>query len=80
MKKILIAATLIGAFAAPALAMDSFYVMFDKSTKKCSISTSRSIYRCTPTPPRSRTSPSTTRLPTRSRSRSTAPFSGSGKT
>ncbi len=33
MKKILIAATLIAAFAAPALAMDSFYIMFDKTTK-----------------------------------------------
>lgn len=37
MKKILIAATLISAFAAPALAMSPFYVMFDNTTKKCSI-------------------------------------------
>jgi hypothetical protein len=37
MKKILIAATLIAGFAAPALAMGPFYVMFDNTTKKCSI-------------------------------------------
>jgi len=37
MKKFLIAATLISAFAAPALAMDSFYVMFDNQTKKCTM-------------------------------------------
>lgn len=37
MKKILIAATLITAFAAPAYAAE-FHVMFDKTTKKCSIS------------------------------------------
>ena len=37
MKKILIAATLIGAFAAPAYAAE-FHVMFDKTTKKCSVS------------------------------------------
>jgi hypothetical protein len=35
MKKILIAATLIGVFAAPALAMDSYYVLFDKAKKTC---------------------------------------------
>jgi len=35
MKKYLIAATLIVAFATPALA-DEFYVMFEMSTKKCS--------------------------------------------
>jgi len=40
MKKFLIAATLIGAFAAPALAMDSFYVMFDNTTKKCAMARS----------------------------------------
>jgi len=40
MKKFLIAATLIGAFAAPALAMDSFYVMFDNTTKKCTMARS----------------------------------------
>jgi hypothetical protein len=38
MKKYLIAATLICAFAAPAVAMDSFYIVFDKSTKKCTMS------------------------------------------
>ena len=37
MKKILIAATLIGAFAVPAYAA-TFHIMFDKTTKKCSIS------------------------------------------
>ena len=36
--KYLLAAALIGVFAAPASAA-SFYVMFDKQTKKCSIST-----------------------------------------
>jgi hypothetical protein len=40
MKKLLIAATLIGAFATPALAMDSFYIVFDKTTKKCSMTRS----------------------------------------
>jgi len=35
MKKYLMAATLIVAFATPALA-DEFYVMFEMSTKKCS--------------------------------------------
>lgn len=39
MKKYLLAATLVAAFAIPAHAA-TFYVMFDKSTKKCSISTS----------------------------------------
>lgn len=37
MRKILIAATLISVFAAPALAMGPFYVMFDNKTKKCSV-------------------------------------------
>ena len=37
--KYLLAVMLIGAFAAPASA-GSFYVMFDKATKKCSISRS----------------------------------------
>ena len=37
MKKFLIAATLITAFAAPALAMGPFYVVFDHTTKKCSM-------------------------------------------
>jgi hypothetical protein len=40
MRKILIAATLIGAFAAPALAMDSFYIVFDNKTKKCTMARS----------------------------------------
>ena len=40
MKKYLLAATLIGAFAAPVLAMDSYYVVFDKATKTCSMSKS----------------------------------------
>lgn len=38
MKRILLAATLITAFAAPALAMDSFYIVFDNTTKTCSMS------------------------------------------
>ena len=37
MKRLILAATLITAFAAPALAMGPFYVMFDNTTKKCSI-------------------------------------------
>ncbi len=40
MKKILIAATLIGAFATPALAMDSFYIVFDNKSKKCTMARS----------------------------------------
>jgi len=39
MYKYLLAAVLIGAFAAPASAA-SFYVMFDNTTKKCSIARS----------------------------------------
>jgi len=39
MKTYLIAATLIGALATPALAMDSFYIVFDKTTKTCSMAT-----------------------------------------
>lgn len=35
MKKTLIVATLIAAFATPALAMGPFYIAFDKSAKKC---------------------------------------------
>jgi len=38
MKKYILAAALIGAFAVPAYA-GSFYVMFNKDTKKCSIAT-----------------------------------------
>lgn len=36
--KFLLAITLVGAFAAPAFAA-SYYVMFDNTTKKCSVST-----------------------------------------
>jgi hypothetical protein len=35
MRKYLIAAALIGAFAGPALAADEFYIMYDKMAKKC---------------------------------------------
>jgi len=39
MKKYILAAALVGAFAVPAYAAgSSFYVVFDKSTKSCSIS------------------------------------------
>lgn len=38
MKMYILAAALIGSFAVPAYAA-SFYVMFNKETKKCSIST-----------------------------------------
>lgn len=38
MKKYLLAATLVAAFAIPAHAA-TFYVMFDKAAKKCTIST-----------------------------------------
>jgi hypothetical protein len=37
-KKCLLAALLIGASAAPALAMGPFYVMFDNTTKQCVMS------------------------------------------
>lgn len=37
MKKILLAATLIASFAAPAFAADTFYIVQDTATKKCSI-------------------------------------------
>jgi hypothetical protein len=40
MKKYLLAATLTGAFVFPVLAMDSYYIVFDKTTKKCSMSRS----------------------------------------
>jgi hypothetical protein len=40
MKKYLLAAALIAGFASPLLAANTFYVMFDKTTKKCSISKS----------------------------------------
>ena len=38
MKKSLIAAALIVGFASPLLAADNFYIMFDKTAKKCSVS------------------------------------------
>lgn len=37
MKKILIAAVMVAGFAAPALAMGPFYIVFDNTTKKCSM-------------------------------------------
>ena len=40
MKKYLLAATLICAFAVPVVAADSFYIVFDKTTKKCSMARS----------------------------------------
>jgi hypothetical protein len=46
MKKFLIAATLVAGFSAPALAVGTFYIMFDNSMKgkpgACSITTSKS--------------------------------------
>lgn len=39
MKKYLIAAALIVGFSVPALAVETFYVMFDNSMKGCSIMT-----------------------------------------
>jgi hypothetical protein len=38
MKNYLVAAALIVTFASPLLAADTFYVMFDKTAKKCSVS------------------------------------------
>lgn len=38
MKKTLIIAAALAAFATPALAMGPFYVMFDNTTKKCVMS------------------------------------------
>lgn len=37
MKKTLLAATLIASFAAPAFAADTYYIVQDTSTKKCTI-------------------------------------------
>ena len=37
MKKYLVAAILIVGFASPLLAADNFYIMFDKTAKKCSV-------------------------------------------
>ena len=39
MKTYLLAATLICAFAAPVLAAEGFYIVFDNTTKKCSMVT-----------------------------------------
>ena len=41
MKKYLIAAALIAGFAAPAVAMDTFYIVFDKTSKKCTMVTTQ---------------------------------------
>jgi hypothetical protein len=38
MKTFLLTATLIGTLAIPVSAADTFYVMFDKTAKKCSVS------------------------------------------
>jgi len=38
MKKLLIAATLVGVFASPVLAKDSYYIVFDKAKKTCFMS------------------------------------------
>lgn len=40
MKKYILAATLICAFAVPVVAADSFYIVFDKTTKTCSMARS----------------------------------------
>jgi len=40
MKKYLIAAVLIASFSAPALALGTFYIMFDTTTKHCFMMTS----------------------------------------
>jgi hypothetical protein len=40
MKKYFLAATLICAFAVPVVAADSFYIVFDKTTKTCSMARS----------------------------------------
>jgi len=40
MKKYLIAAVLIAIFSAPALALGTFYIMFDNNTKHCFMMTS----------------------------------------
>ena len=37
MKKYVVAAALIVGFASPLLAADNFYIMFDKTAKKCSV-------------------------------------------
>ena len=39
MKRYLLAALLVGVFAVPASAADTYYVMFDKTKKQCSIAT-----------------------------------------
>jgi hypothetical protein len=40
MKNYLVAFAVIGALTTPALAADSYYVVFDKTTKTCSMATS----------------------------------------
>lgn len=40
MKTFLLATVLIGAFAASASAMDTFYIVFDKASKTCSMAKS----------------------------------------
>jgi hypothetical protein len=40
MKRYLVAAALIVGFSSPVLAADTFYVMFNKTTKTCSVSKS----------------------------------------
>lgn len=37
MKKYLIAAALLGALATPVLAAEGFYIVFDNTTKKCTM-------------------------------------------
>lgn len=41
MKKYVLAAVLIGAFAGPALADMGFYIVFDSTTKKCETMTTK---------------------------------------
>jgi hypothetical protein len=41
MKKYLIAAALIVGFSVPAMAVETFYVMFDNSMKGCSVTTTK---------------------------------------
>jgi hypothetical protein len=38
MKRCLVAAALVAGLTAPVLAVETFYVMFDKTAKKCSVS------------------------------------------
>ena len=41
MKKYVLAAVLIGAFAGSALATEGFYIVFDNTTKKCTMMTTK---------------------------------------